>query len=73
LLKRFFSFYLCTLLGSESAVDDYLANLRVAYSQLQNGDKFTLNEVEESINEMEVDQESKHTLIELVARQTNYS
>jgi len=60
-------------LGSESAVDDYLANLRVAYSQLQNGDKFTLNEVEESINEMEVDQESKHTLIELVARQTNYS
>jgi hypothetical protein len=42
-------------LGSEEAVEEYLTRLRLAYSQLQNADKFTLIEVEESINEMEVD------------------
>jgi hypothetical protein len=55
LLKRFFTFYLSTLLGSEEAVEEYLTSLRLAYSQLRNADKFTLIEVEESINEMEVD------------------
>lgn len=73
LLKRFFNFYLCTLLGSEMAVEEYLASLRRAYSQLKEGEKFTLNEVEESINEMEVDEQSKSTLIQLVARQTNFT
>lgn len=68
LLKRFFNFYLCSLLGQEQALNSYLASLRLAYSQLKTTDKFTLAEVEQSIDEMEVDEGSKHTLVQLVAR-----
>lgn len=73
LLKKFFNFYLCSLLGQEQALNSYLSSLRLAYSQLKAADKFTLAEVEQSIDEMQVDQESKHTLVQLVERQTNFA
>lgn len=49
----------------------YLAKLKIEYMKLKNTDKISVRELSETIDEMEVDEQSKAHLLNVLSEQTN--
>ena len=49
----------------------YLVKLKEEYMQLRDVDKITLGELQETIDEMEVDEYSKAHILSMLSNQTN--
>ena len=72
LLRNFFTFYLKQLMiVNEQLNASYLTKLRDEYTQLREKDKITVLELQETIEEMEIDEQSKAHLYHMLSRQTN--
>ena len=74
LLRNFFSFYLKSVLEVNANLNaSYLAKLREEYTRLRARDKFSVYELQESIEEMEVDETAKAQIFDLLSQHTNCS
>ena len=49
----------------------YLAKLKEEYMKLKDSDKINIHELSETIDEMEVDEQSKAHLLNVLSEQTN--
>ena len=49
----------------------YLAKLKREYMTMREADKITCTEIDDTINEMEVDEQSKEQLYQMLSEQTN--
>lgn len=74
LLRNFFGIYLKSLLEVNANLNaSYLSKLRDEYSKLKVRDQFSLWELQESIEEMEVDELAKAQIFDLLSHHTNCS
>lgn len=74
LLRNFFSFYLKSVIEVNANLNaSYLAKLREEYTRLRARDKFSVYELQESIEEMEVDETAKAQIFDLLSQHTNCS
>lgn len=72
LLRNFFSYYIKSLMMVNEQLNmSYLAKLKREYMTMREADKITVTEIEETINEMEVDEQSKEQLYQMLTEQTN--
>ena len=60
LLRNFFTFYIKQLMIVNEKLNlSYITKLKEEYMKLKDQDKISLNELQETIDEMEVDEQSK--------------
>ena len=72
LLRNFFSCYLKSLIEVNANLNaSYIAKLREEYCKLRMEDKFSLRDLQESIEEMEVDEMAKSQIFDLLSQHTN--
>ena len=72
LLRNFFSYYIkSVMLINQNLNLSYLTKLKKEYMKLKESDKITLNELQEAVDEMEVDEQSKAHLVHILSEQTN--
>ena len=72
LLRNFFTFYIKQLMMVNQKLNlSYLAKLKIEYMKLKNTDKISVRELSETIDEMEVDEQSKAHLLNVLSEQTN--
>lgn len=74
LLRNLFGFYFKSILEVNANLNaSYLSKLRDEYSKLRARDQFSLWELQESIEEMEVDEIAKAQIFDLLSQHTNCS
>ncbi|CDW79427.1 UNKNOWN [Stylonychia lemnae] len=72
MLKSFFQFYLSNVLQNNTALlNSYLRKLKNKYSELQPKERISFHELQESIQEMELDQDQRQMVYQLLSRETN--
>ena len=72
LLRNFFTFYVKQLMMVNEKLNlSYLAKLKEEYMKLKDSDKINIHELSETIDEMEVDEQSKAHLLNVLSEQTN--
>ena len=68
LLRNFLSFYLKSLMMVNEKLNvSYVEKLKREYSVLRDADKLTVRELQETIDEMEVDEQSKAHLLQMIS------
>ena len=73
LLRNFFSYYIKSLMMVNEKLNlSYLTKLKKEYMKLKETDKITVSELQEAVDEMmEVDEQSKTHLFQILSEQTN--
>ena len=68
LLRNFFSYYIKSLMMvNEQLNASYLAKLKLQYAEMREADKITVSEVHETIEGMQVDEDSKAALYSMLS------
>lgn len=72
LLRNFFTFYIKQLMIVNEKLNlSYVTKLKEEYMKMKDQDKISLSELQETIDEMEVDEQSKAHIFHALSEQTN--
>jgi len=72
LLRNFFTYYIKQLMIVNEKLNlSYVTKLKEEYMKLKDKDKISMSELQETIDEMEVDEQSKVHIFDALSEQTN--